>query len=474
MKHTLLCLLLAEILTIACLAQGNPSTLPTPMPNSAMLQNIAQISAATDKTFIRRTEKYLRHLSNLEERIKKQWQQTHPGELDRFSPNEYQHWIQQLRDTSSHVPARTYVSRLDSIQSALHFLQTQKSVSSADMAVLSDATAEVEQLQKHLDMSQDIYQYIGQRRQQLTQLLASYSQLPAGLAKDIEKLKTTAYYYRQEMEQYKALINEPRKMEEKALELLNKVPSFQQFMAQHSMLAQLFRLPADYDNPGSLSGLQTRAQIQQILQQQAGTGGAGGMAVLQAQVTSAQDKLSAMRDKVAKYGAGGQHMDVPGFTPDHQKTKTFSQRLTYGFNIQLAKSSSYFPATGNLGFSIGYKISDKSTTGVGLSYNLGLGIGWDHIHFSSQGLGLRSFMDWRLKTSYYLVGGFEENYLTAFQNIAQLGKYSTWQGSALIGLEKKYRISQKMQGNIQLLYDILYKREIPPGQMLKFRVGYSF
>ena len=198
------------------------------------------------------------------------------------------------------------------------------------------------------------------------------------------------------------------------------------------------------------------------------------MAILQQQVESAQEKLGALRDKVAKYGPGGEDVDMPGFTPDHQRTKTFLQRLTYGFNIQLAKSTTYFPATGNLGFSIGYKISDKSSAGIGLSYNLGLGSGWNHIHFSSQGLGLRSYMDWRIKSSYYVIGGLEENYLSSFQRIAQLQDKSAWQASVLVGLEKKYRISQKLQGNIQLLYDALYRKEIPPGQMIKFRVGYNF
>jgi len=471
-----LCLLLAEILSIACSAQENAGALPPSIPNGAMLQDIEKSSAATDKALIKRTEKYLTRLSNIEYRIKAQWQRTRPRELDRFPSNEYQHWIKQLNDTSMHAAPRTYIGRLDSIQSALHFLQAQKQLSGTgkDIALLSGATTRVEQLQEHLDMSGDIYQYILQRKQQIAQLMTSYSQLPAGLAKELDKFKTTAYYYRQEMEQYKHLINQPRKMEEKALELLNKVPAFREFMAQHSMLAQLFRLPADYDNPGSLSGLQTRAQIQQLLQQQAGSGGAGGMAILQQQVESAQEKLGALRDKVAKYGVGGQDVDMPGFTPDHQKTKTFLQRLTYGFNLQLAKSTTYFPNTGNFGFSVGYKINDKSTVGVGLSYNLGLGTGWDHIHFSSQGLGLRSFFDWKIKGSFYLAGGFEENYLSAFHNIAQLRQYSAWQGSALIGLEKKYRISQKMLGNVQLLFDMLYKQELPPGQMLKFRVGYSF
>jgi len=473
MRKVFICLLLAEMIGIACPAQENTGALPPPIPDAAMVHSIGQTSTVLDNAFVKRTGKYLTHLSRIESRLKEKWLQTHPGEQALFPSGDYQQWMQKLRDTSAHSAPRTYVSRLDSIQTALRFLQAQ-GPNSGQGVLLSDVGARMQQLQTHLDMSADIHQYIDQQRQQIARLLSSYTQLPAGMAKEFDKLKTTAFYYNQEVQQYKELINQPRKMEEKALVLLNKLPAFQEFMAKHSMLAQLFRLPADYDNPGSLSGLQTRAQIQQILQQQAGVGGEGGMAALQQQVAGAQDKLSAMREKVAKYGEGGQDIDMPNFTPDHQKTKTFLQRLTYGFNVQMAKSSSYFPATGNLGLSVGYKINDNSSVGIGMSYNLGLGSGWNHIQFSSQGIGLRSYMDWKLKGTFYLAGGFEENYLSAFHSISQLKDHNAWQPSALIGLEKKYRISQKLQGNIQLLFDMLYRNEIPPGQMIKFRVGYNF
>jgi hypothetical protein len=474
MRHVLICLLLAEVVSIACHAQENSAVRPLSAPDDPALRDIQRNAAAIDKAFIQRTEKYLTQLSRIESRLKIRWQRTHSQEA--FPSSDYSQWIPKLMDTGIHATPRTYISRLDSIRTALHFLQAQQLSSGVvkNGSLLSGATTQVEQLQAHLDMSSEVYQYFVQREVQIARTLSFYSKLPTGMAKDFNEMKTTAYYYGQEIEQYKNLINHPRKMEERALEVLNKLPAFREFMAQHSMLAQLFRLPADYDNPGSLSGLQTRAQIQQILQQQAGSGGAGGMTILQQRVESAQEKLGALRDKVAKYGAGGQDVDMPGFTPDHQKTKTFLQRLTYGFNLQLAKSSTYFPATGNLGFSVGYKINDKSSTGIGLSYNLGLGSGWNHIQFSSQGIGLRSYMDWRIKSSYYVIGGLEENYLTSFQRIAQLRNMSAWQASALVGLEKKYRISQKLHGNIQLLYDALYRKEIPPGQMIKFRVGYNF
>jgi hypothetical protein len=82
-------------------------------------------------------------------------------------------------------------------------------------------------------------------------------------------------------------------------------------------------------------------------------------------------------------------------------------------------------------------------------------------------------MDWRIKKSYYVMGGYEENYMTQFSSIAALRSVA-WQRSALIGLERKYKISSKLQGNIQLLFDALYRQEIPQRQMIKIRVGYNF
>jgi hypothetical protein len=83
-------------------------------------------------------------------------------------------------------------------------------------------------------------------------------------------------------------------------------------------------------------------------------------------------------------------------------------------------------------------------------------------------------MDWKIKKTYYAIGGYEENYMTTFSSIADLRNKIAWQPAALLGLEKKYRISTKMQGNVQVLYDALYAREVPRGQAIKIRVGYNF
>jgi hypothetical protein len=189
----------------------------------------------------------------------------------------------------------------------------------------------------------------------------------------------------------------------------------------------------------------------------------------------AQSKLNSLKQQLAQFGSSGAGMDLPsGFQPNTQKTKTFLKRLEYGVNVQFAQSYYAFPATANLALTLGYKINDKSTIGVGGSYMAGMGSGWGDIRFSSQGVGLRSFMDWKLYKSYYITGGYEENYMTQFSSIAELQNRSAWQASALIGLERKYKISAKLTGTVQLLFDAFYKEEIPQGQMVKFRVGYTF
>jgi len=190
---------------------------------------------------------------------------------------------------------------------------------------------------------------------------------------------------------------------------------------------------------------------------------------------AAQSQLANLKQQISQYGSSGGGMDLPpGFSPNSQKTKTLLKRLEYGINVQFAQSTNFVPSTANVGVTLGYKLNDKSTIGTGLAYTAGMGTGWNHIQFSNQAIGLRSFMDWKIKKSYYVVGGYEENYMTQFSSIADLKNVDAWEKSLLIGLERKYKISAKLQGNVQVLYDALYSQQIPRGQMIKVRVGYNF
>jgi hypothetical protein len=321
-----------------------------------------------------------------------------------------------------------------------------------------------------------------QRRQQLSDLLAQYSNLPPGVISSFNEYKETAYYYRAQVQSYKDMLNDPSRLEATALTVLDKVPAFQQFLSRNSFLAGLFAAPPGGGSaagalPVNLGNLQTRSQVQGLIQQQIASGGPSAQAAVQQQMQAAQGQLSGLQQQASRCTSSGSSSDMdlpPGFQPNTQKTKTFLKRLEYGVNVQFARSAYDFPATANLGLTLGYKINDKSTIGAGLAYTAGMGTGWDHIQFSNQALGLRSYMDWKIKKSYYVIGGYEENYMTAFSGIADLRDRNAWQPSALIGLERKYKISSKLQGNVQVLYDALYAREVPRGQAIRVRVGYNF
>lgn len=203
--------------------------------------------------------------------------------------------------------------------------------------------------------------------------------------------------------------------------------------------------------------------------------------VMQQNAPSVESQLSDLKNKASSLASGGfgnggssGSQPMPDFKPNGQRTKTFLKRLEYGANIQTQRLSSYFPVTSNIGAMVGYRLNDRSDIGVGLSYDLGWGTNWNNIKLTQQGLGLRSFVDWQIKGSWFLTGGYEKSYMNVFTSIQQLRNYSAWQTSGLIGLTKQYKISKKLNGNIQLLWDILSYQQIPKTQPILFRVGYSW
>jgi hypothetical protein len=198
---------------------------------------------------------------------------------------------------------------------------------------------------------------------------------------------------------------------------------------------------------------------------------------------AAQSQLNQLKDKLSKFsnGGGSSDMTMPDFKPNDQKTKSFLQRLEYGFNIQNEPGQSYLPATSNIALTLGYKLSDDKRVGIGTSYIMGWGE-LKHIRLSSEGVGLRSYLEIKSPVKskgmffngLWLTGGFEYNYLSSFRSLRELhDNVDVWQQSALVGLSKKYKVGNK-EGNMQVLYDFLHNRQAPSGTAIKFRLGYSF
>jgi hypothetical protein len=227
------------------------------------------------------------------------------------------------------------------------------------------------------------------------------------------------------------------------------------------MLASLFRLPGDPNDPlsqANLAGLQTRVQVTNLIQQQVAAGGPNAQQQFQQNMQAAQSQLQQLKNKISQYGRGSSDDIMPeGFKPNDQKTKSSFKRLEYGTNVQSQRATNFFPVTSDIGLSLGYKLNDKSVIGIGASYKMGWGRGWNNIRITNRGVGLRSFIDWKIKGSFWMSGGYEQNYKTAFSDFNQLRDMNAWQTSGLIGLSKMISVKTKLfkKTKLQLLWDFL-------------------
>lgn len=474
-KNTLLFIVFL-LSTLFCHSQSFDSSLKKldEFPDKYFSKVNEKISSIDDK-LTKQTEKYLQKLQKQEDKIKRRLAKIDSSATATFNnaKQKYTEFAQGIKSKTTAVSKLTggqYNSYLDSLGTSLNFLKQFKDVTDK----VKDPLKNLQQLQSKLQQSENIKKYIAERKAQIKQLLSKYTKIPKGLQKEYAKLSKTAYYYSAQVKEYKEMLKDPKKTEQKALSVLKKLPAFQKFMKENSQLASLFLIPGSNSSAQNLAGLQTRASVQSMIAQQVSMGGPNAMAQVQQNLSVAHTEINKLKDRVNKLGGSSSDIEMPEFKPNEQKTKSFFKRLEFGSNIQSQKSTYFFPTTTDIGLSIGYKLNnDKSIIGIGASYKMGWGKGFNNISISSQGIGLRSFIEYKIKKSFFLSGGYEQNYKTAFNSIEQLKDYSAWQRSGLIGITKKYKISKKFKGNAQLLWDFLSYNQIPRTQPFVYRLGYT-
>ena len=426
----------------------------------------------------RKSEKTLQQMQKQEERIRKKLAKIDSLKAkDLFSSAEQQYKNLHDKLNSKVSLLKQYIPSLDTISTSLKFLQENKQLLSTAKEAkekLDDALSKVNKLEDNFQKAEEIKKFLKERKQYLKEQLQQL-----GFTKEIKKLNRQVYYFSEQLNEYKSLLKDHKKAERKAIELLSKTKLFQDFMRKNSMLASLFRMPGDPNDPtyiASLAGLQTRVQVNNLIQQQIASGGPNGQAQFQQNIQQAQSQLQQLKNKISQFGSGSSDDIMPeGFKPKNQKTKSFLKRLEYGTNIQTQKAQYYFPVNSDLGLSIGFRPNDKSVIGVGASYKLGWGHGWNNIKLTQEGAGLRSYIDWKLKGSFWISGGYEMNYRTAFNSIYQLKDLNAWQQSGLVGLSKIISIKTKFfkKTKLQLLWDFLSYQQVPRTQAVLFRVSYN-
>ena len=457
---------------------------------SRLLGRIHSRTAALNRQLTQQTEKMLREMTKQEARLQKKLKAVDPaaaGTLFAGVAQRYAALARQIRaDSVLHGRSFSgvYPPYLDSLQGSVAFLHqhpqwlsgSNGGPSDKQLTQLASANLQLQALQARMMDADQAKTFIQQRKQQISQYIAQHSNLQSVLTRPLAGMNRQAYYYSQQLREYKEMCSNPDRLSQKALALLNRLPAFQTFMKDHSMLGGLFRVPGNYGSSQALSGLQTRDQVAQQIQGQVSAGGAAGPAALQSSLQSAQSQLDGYKSKLSSLGSGNGDLDMPNFKPNDQKTKTFWHRLEYGANFQTTRNNYMFPTVSDFGLSLGYKLGHGNVAGLGASYKLGWGNGIRHVALSSQGVGLRSYVMIKIKGSFSATGGLEYNYETPFSSYQQLKQVQYWTKSGLVGVTKTVAVKSRVfkKTSLSLLWDFLSYQAVPKSQPILFRIGYHF
>jgi hypothetical protein len=452
---------------------------------SRLFGRIQSQSASLNQQLNGQTQKYLRRLARIDETLKARLYKMDSTNAASLYPTDpaapYALLAQKFRQDSARAFSSMgpeYLPNADSLQVALRFLNKNPALLNASPAVqakMQGALAQFGQLQAKLQEADVIKQYITSRKAQIQQYLTQYSHVPSGITSALQGYNKECFYYADQVRQYRSEINDPQQMMQTALVLLNKLPAFTSFMKSNGFLAGLFSVPAGYGTDQGVVGLQTRDQVLAMIQNQVGQGGSGAASSIQSSLQTAQQDIGKLQNKLSSLGAGSGGMDMPNFSVNDQKKKTFLKRLEVGVNFQTTQTTNFFPTTSDLGLSIGYRLGHGNTVGAGISYKIGWGNGFQHIAFSSQGVGFRSFANIKVKKSWGLAAGFEYNYQQPFSSYQDIRNLSAWTRSGLIGVTKTVSMHSTVfkKTQVQLLWDFLSYSQIPKTSPVLFRVGYS-
>ncbi len=246
-----------------------------------LLTGIQKKSKDFELRIERQSENYLQRMAGKEEKLFRKMYKLDSVQANNLfgqSRQDYAQFIRRIKAKADAIPGNMsgeYLPWLDSMQGSLSFLKQSASLvnqSTAFTQKISSSLEQVRQLQGKLQQTEAIKQFIRERKEQIHQALGRYTNLPHNISKEWESLNKEVYYYTQQIREYREALNDPNKMEQKALALLNRFPAFRKFMKDNSILGGLFNVPDNYGTAQALAGLQTRDQIQQLIRSRFGSG----------------------------------------------------------------------------------------------------------------------------------------------------------------------------------------------------------
>lgn len=444
--------------------------------SNKVLEKIISKTTKAQDGMARYTRRALQRLQREETRLAKRLAAQDSSQLQQVqsAQDEYSKLLGDLSASrlEASVASNVYSGQLDSLKTALTFFKANHlpAISLHDAKILQAAQQRLGRMQASLNVNQRIVSFLQSRKEAMKQAILHKTAV-ASMKRFYERIAT----YQNQAEEYKAMIEHPQRLGAQALAAVKKLPLFQRFFSNHSDLASMFVLPGATDpDVGKLAtdGLQTRATVQQAVQSRFGKEFNVQQMVANNVTAAGQHQANSFMSLPSlSLPAINTHQQMPTATSDAPRGRPLRKRLEYAVDVQTIKATNYWPVTTDMAASIGYRWSTNTTIGLGASFKMGWGPDWRHLAFSCQGVGLRSFMDLKIKGSMSATLGAELNH-QRLRGDHLPASIKDWQQSVLAGVTKRYQVSSKLQGKMQLLFDALHAQHVPATPAVLFRLGY--
>ena len=358
-----------------------------------------------------------------------------------------------------------YLPYLDSAVGIISFIAKKGS----DIEGITEALSKVKYFQKELSKAQAIHQQLQQKVALVDQFLKSHQQKLIKIQAKLNKLNASLAEYSGKIRAIKESFRNPSKIQEQALAMLSKNKQFAEFMKQNSFLSGLFPGSSSPTNTDESIGLLSRYTLNDQIGKRLNTS--------LDQIAPITAKMSASNN-----GSGGEDPlkaligSIPGNSVRTPKVESGERKYEFGFTLQTTRVSSIYPSIADFALTAGYDIQKKLSIGGGISYKMGMGTGINNIKITNQGLGFRSYADYKWKKTFFLTAGFEMNYMKPFSELRTLAIIDKWTSSGLIGVTKKIDFSSSFVKSmrIQLFWDFLAQGRMVQTQPVLFRIGYTF
>jgi hypothetical protein len=274
--------------------------------------------------------------------------------------------------------------------------------------------------------------------------------------RQLRRMEKERYYYTAQINEYRKPLRDPSNLDEKLMTALRNDPRFADFMAT---------LPAKPQNPAKM---QPRQLVQQMIKSQAEAIDADPATL----ISDAKRRGPELLGSLTKFGNVDNAAQIPKFTPNPYKTKSFWQRIDIGFNLQFDNRNPFMPSTVVAGAQAAFKFDPKFSMGVLANYRFGLG-DITNIQFSHAGAGYGGFANYKIWKNVGAQVGFERNWRVGNGGIGEIRYPATWTSSVLMGLTYEYGIGKKMRGTMGVFFDCRYKQHTPKTNAVLWRMGWK-